>query len=144
MKRSTRAEHTAWQKYKKWQKEHIDEIREGQTITSLGEFKEIYRQAGRRIALIKQEVRFQTYGKTFTIFSRVYKAETGKALSPEARKKSTRELAAEWGKQLRKHGCWCLNFSLGVNHDPGDKRKRQKDTYKEKSRLSISQPRHAV
>lgn len=94
MKRSTRAEHTAWQKYKKWQKEHIDEIREGQTITSLGEFKEIYRQAGRRIALIKQEVRFQTYGKTFTIFSRVYKAETGQALSPEARKKSTRELAA--------------------------------------------------
>ena len=94
MKRSTRDEHTAWQKYKKWQKEHIDEIREGQTITSLGEFKEIYRQAGRRIALIKQEVRFQTYGKTFTIFSRVYKAETGKALSPEARKKSTRELAA--------------------------------------------------
>ena len=50
MKRSTRAEHTAWQKYKKWQKEHIDEIREGQMITSLGEFKEIYRQAGRRIA----------------------------------------------------------------------------------------------
>ena len=94
MKRSIRAEHTAWQKYKKWQKEHIDEIREGQTITSLGEFKEIYRQAGRRIALIKQEVRFQTYGKTFTIFSRVYKAETGQALSPEARKKSTRELAA--------------------------------------------------
>ena len=94
MKRSTRDEHTAWQKYKKWQKEHIDEIREGQTITSLGEFKEIYRQAGRRIALIKQEVRFQTYGKTFTVFSRVYKAETGKALSPEARKKSTRELAA--------------------------------------------------
>ena len=94
MKRSTRAEHTAWQKYKKWQKEHLDEIREGQTITSLGEFKEIYRQAGRRIALIKQEVRFQTYGKTFTIFSRLYKAETGKALSPEARKKSTRELAA--------------------------------------------------
>ena len=94
MKRSTRAEHTAWQKYKKWQKEHIDEIREGQTITSLGEFKEIYRQAGRRIALIKQEVRFQTYGKTFAVFSRVYKAETGKALSPEARKKNTRELAA--------------------------------------------------
>lgn len=94
MKRSIRAEHTAWQKYKKWQKEHIDEIREGQTITSLGEFKEIYRQAGRRISLIKQEVRFQTYGKTFTIFSRVYKAETGQALSPEARKKSTRELAA--------------------------------------------------
>ena len=28
MKRSTRAEHTAWQKYKKWQKEHIDEIRD--------------------------------------------------------------------------------------------------------------------
>lgn len=94
MKRSIRAEHTAWQKYKKWQKEHIDEIREGQTITSLGEFKEIYRQAGRRISLIEQEVRFQTYGKTFTIFSRVYKAETGQALSPEARKKSTRELAA--------------------------------------------------
>lgn len=94
MKRSTRAEHTAWQKYKTWQKEHLDEIREGQTITSLGEFKEIYRQAGRRIALIKQEVRFQTYGKTFTIFSRVYKAVTGQALSPEARKKSTRELAA--------------------------------------------------
>lgn len=94
MKRSIRAEHTAWQKYKTWQKEHLDEIREGQTITSLGEFKEIYRQSGRRIALIKQEVRFQTYGKTFTIFSRVYKAETGKALSPEARKKNTYELAA--------------------------------------------------
>lgn len=94
MKRSTRAEHTAWQKYKKWQKENIDEIREGQVITSLGEFKEIYRQSGRRIAVIKQEVRFQTYGKTFSIFSRVYKAETGQALSPEARKKSTYELAA--------------------------------------------------
>ena len=94
MKRSTRAEHTAWQKYKKWQKEHIDEIREGQVITSLGEFKEIYRQAGRRIAVIKQEVRFQTYVKTFSIFSRVYKAETGQALPPEARKKSTYELAA--------------------------------------------------
>ena len=102
MKRSTRAEHTAWQKYKKWQKEHIDEIREGQTITSLGEFKEIYRQAGRRIAVIKQEVRFQTYGRTFAIFSRVYKAQTGQALPPEARKKSTYELAALLQKNINK------------------------------------------
>ena len=102
MKRSIRAEHTAWQKYKKWQKEHIDEIREGQVITSLGEFKEIYRQAGRRIAVIKQEVRFQTYGKTFTIFSKIYKAETGQALPPEARKKSTYELAAFMQENINK------------------------------------------
>lgn len=102
MKRSIRAEHTAWQKYKKWQKEHIDEIREGQVITSLGEFKEIYRQAGRRISVIKQEVRFQTYGRTFAIFSRVYKSETGQALPPEARKKSTYELAAILQENINK------------------------------------------
>lgn len=102
MKRSIRAEHTAWQKYKKWQKEHIDEIREGQMITTLGEFKEIYRQAGRRISAIKQEVRFQTYGRTFAIFSRVYKTEIGQALKPEARKKSTHELAALLQESINK------------------------------------------
>ena len=95
MKRKTLNEHKAWQKYKKWQKEHSSQIREGQEIKSLGEFKEIYNSAGRNLALIKHEVRFQMKQRTFNALNRAYKEQTGRktGLPKELRSKSTSEVA---------------------------------------------------
>lgn len=94
MKRSTRAVHTAWQKYKSWQKSNLEKIRTGQTIRSLGEFKEIYEQSGRRISTIKQLVQYQTSYRTYLTINRQYRARYGMSLDQrEARKRSTQELA---------------------------------------------------
>ena len=95
MKRKTLNEHKAWQKYKKWQKEHSSQIREGQEIRSLGEFKEIYNSAGRKLDIIKHEVRFQMKQRTFNALNRAYKEQTGSktGLPKELRSKSTSDVA---------------------------------------------------
>lgn len=87
------AEHKAWQIYKSWQKKNAVKVREGQEITSLGEFKETYNAMGRRIENIKTFVQFQVKATTFKAFNTQYKAITGKQLPTSARKKSTQELA---------------------------------------------------
>lgn len=93
MNRKLKAEHKAWQKYKKWQKQNADKIREGQEITSLGEFKIIYNEAGRKISVIKSEVQFQTSLETYRAFNEQYKKIKGKKLSTSARKLNTHDLA---------------------------------------------------
>lgn len=103
MRRSLRAEHDAWQKYKKWQKANIDELRPGQEITSLGEFQEIYRQAGRRIQTIKNEVRFETSAKTYRSFAKAYKEKFGKSIPKVARKLGTRALANMLNEEIKEY-----------------------------------------
>ena len=98
MRRSLRAEHDAWQKYKKWQKANIDELRPGQEITSLGEFQEIYRQAGRRLQTIKNEVRFET-----SAFAKAYKEKFGKSIPKSARKLGTRALANMMNEEIKEY-----------------------------------------
>lgn len=99
MKRKTRETHDAWQKYKAWQKANPKKIREGQEIYTLGEFKEIYEQAGRRLNKVKNEVQYQTSYKTFRKIAKAYREKFGKEkgfkpLEGEvARKLNTRELA---------------------------------------------------
>lgn len=87
------AEHKAWQIFKSWQKKNASKILEGQEITSLGEFKEIYNSVGRRIEKIKSLVQFKVKDTTFKAFNTKYKSITGKWLPTSARKKSTQELA---------------------------------------------------
>lgn len=104
MKRRTRTEHIAWQKYKKWQKDNAELIREGQEINSLREFKLIYNEAGRRISLIKKEVTFQTSFKSYMSFRRAYEEKFEEKLpfsKREARKMSTRELAALLNDEIK-------------------------------------------
>ena len=99
MKRKTRATHDAWQKYKAWQKANPNKIREGQEIYTLGEFKEIYEQAGRRLNKVKNEVQYQTSYKTFRKIAKAYREKFGKEKGFKplegdvARKLNTRELA---------------------------------------------------
>ena len=99
MKRKTRATHNAWQKYKAWQKANPSKIREGQEIYTLGEFKEIYEQAERRLNKVKNEVQYQTSYKAFRKIAKAYRAKFGKeegfkTLEGDvARKLNTRELA---------------------------------------------------
>lgn len=94
MRRILREQHDAWQIYKGWQKTHASEIREGQKITSYGEFAAIYNESGRRIDRIKSEVRFQTSLKTYRALSRQYKEVSGgKPLARSARKLNTQEIA---------------------------------------------------
>ena len=99
MKRKTRATHDAWQKYKSWQKANPNKIREGQEIYTLGEFKEIYEQAGRRLNKVKNEVQYQTSYKTFRKIAKAYREKFGKEKGFKplegdvARKLNTRELA---------------------------------------------------
>ena len=103
MRRDLRNEHIAWQKYKKWQAEHADEIREGQFITRLGGpdgFQELYRNIGRRIDLIKYQVTHQASRKTLQTLNKMYREYTktdenpkGRALPREAWRMSTREIA---------------------------------------------------
>ena len=94
MKRSLRQEHESWKIYKKWQKEHADQIREGQWINSLSEFKEVYNQSGRRLRNVQYYVRFQVSQDTFRAINKQYKEDTGMSLKQEMRKMSTRDLAA--------------------------------------------------
>lgn len=101
MRKDLKLEHKAWQIYKKWQKENIKDIREGQTITSLGEFQEIYRQAGRRIQVIKNEVRFETSAKTYKAFASAYKERFGTPLPRTSRKLSTRDLAKMLNEEIK-------------------------------------------
>ena len=101
MRKELKSEHKAWQIYKKWQKENIKDIREGQTITSLGEFQEIYRQAGRRIQVIKNEVRFETSAKTYKAFASAYKERFGTPLPRTSRKLSTRDLAKMLNEEIK-------------------------------------------
>ena len=99
MKRKTRATHDAWQKYKARQKANPNKIREGQEIYTLGEFKEIYEQAGRRLNKVKNEVQYQTSYKTFRKIAKAYREKFGKEKGFKplegdvARKLNTRELA---------------------------------------------------
>lgn len=99
MKRKTRATHDAWQMYKAWQKANPNKIREGQEIYTLGEFKEIYEQAGRRLNKVKNEVQYQTSYKAFRKIAKAYRAKFGKeeGFKPlegdVVRKLNTRELA---------------------------------------------------
>ena len=62
--------HKAWQKYKKWQAKNINKIREGQEITSLGEFSEIYRESGVNLKAIKDAVRYQMSTHTWKTIGR--------------------------------------------------------------------------
>lgn len=94
MKRSLKQEHKSWQIYKKWQKEHASEIREGQWINSLGEFKEVYNQSGRNLRKVEYFVRFQTSYATFNAINKQYREDTGKSLRREMKKMSTKDLAA--------------------------------------------------
>lgn len=101
MRRTLRTEHIAWQKYKQWQKVNVGKIREGQTITSLGEFQAIYNEVGRRIDSIKFQVTHQMSEKTYRALSKMYREYTtseenprGKALPRSVTAKSTREIAA--------------------------------------------------
>lgn len=73
MKRAIRQEHKSWQIYKKWQKENVGKIREGQEITSLMEFKEIYNEMGRRIRNVQDAVMYQTSYKTFSNLRKTFK-----------------------------------------------------------------------
>ena len=134
MKRKTRATHDAWQQYKAWQKANPNKIREGQEIYTLGEFKEIYEQAGRRLNKVKNEVQYQTKYKTFRKIAKAYraqyKAEHGNlkgfvALEAEtARKKSTRELAelikddikAFYAEEKRLNGNNAHDAKIAVSH----------------------------
>ena len=94
MRRVLREQHDAWKIYKQWQKTHSADIREGQKITSYGEFAAIYNESGRRIDRIKREVRFQTSLKTYRALSRQYKEVSGgKPLARSARKLNTQEIA---------------------------------------------------
>lgn len=93
MRRNLKDEHIAWQKYKKWQKTHKDAIREGQEITSLHEFQEIYRESGRRLIEVKNEVRFQMSKETYNAFNVNYKDVKGHNLANKWRSASTQELA---------------------------------------------------
>ena len=95
MRRKLLNEHKAWKAYKNWQKKNIDKIREGQEITSLGEFQIIYNECGRRITNVKQEVMYQTSKTTFNTFNSRYFAITGKNIEKRERSLSTRELAAK-------------------------------------------------
>lgn len=93
LSRKVAAEHKAWQIYKSWQKKNAARVIEGQEITSLGEFKEVYNSMGRRVRNIKTLVQFKVKATTFKAFNTQYKAITGKQLPMSARKKSTQELA---------------------------------------------------
>ena len=95
MKRETYIIHRAWKIYKKWQKDNIESIREGQTITSLSEFSEIYKNPliGHKIQRIKQQVLYSTDYQTFMAFKSTYKQLMGESLPYSARKLSTRQLA---------------------------------------------------
>ena len=93
--------HKAWQKYKKWQAKNINKIRQGQEITNLGEFSEIYRESGTNLKAIKDAVRYQMSTHTWkTIDQRVFEM-TGKHISTQKRGMSTREAAALISDQIK-------------------------------------------
>lgn len=97
MRRKLKQEHKSWQIYKKWQKEHVNEIREGQLITSLREFQMIYNDPdiGRRIKKIQDEVRYQMSYKTFNALKKSYLMFNDEPLDSSQfnRAMSTKELA---------------------------------------------------
>lgn len=98
MKRSIRAEHVAWQKYKEWQATAKAEgkLLDGADINSLREFKEVYNQSGRSISRIKSEVQFQMSEKTFRNVKAIYEDATGEKLNREARRTmNTRDIAEQ-------------------------------------------------
>lgn len=104
MRRKIRNEHIAWQKYKQWQFDNPEKIREGQEITSLSEFKVIYNEAGRNISKIKQEVMYQTSYKTYLSLKKAYKEKFGEDLPykrREARQKSTKEIAVLLNTEIK-------------------------------------------
>lgn len=104
-----KAEHKAWQVYKKWQKQSGSKIRPGQEIKTLGEFKLIYNEANRRIATIKYEVTHQAPAKTLRAFRKAYReALPGQKLPKNFSQMSTREMAdvlhddiAEYKRKLK-------------------------------------------
>ena len=125
------AEHKAWQIYKSWQKKNASKILEGQEITSLGEFKEVYNSVGRRISKIKSFVQFKVTATTFKAFNIKYKDATGKSLPQSARKQSTQELVKLLIKDIDKFREEHIDYNL-----------KQGDTYdvaKRKARLAVSE-----
>ena len=105
MKRETYIIHNAWKKYKAWQKANPGKIREGQEITSLYEFKEIYQNPdiGHRIRKIKQQVMYSTDYQTFMAYKKTYKQLTGEALEYSARKLDTRQLAERLRPEIEEY-----------------------------------------
>ena len=105
MKRETYIVHRAWQKYKAWQKANPGKIREGQEITSLYEFKEVYQNPdiGHRIRKIKQQVMYSTDYQTFMSYKKTYKQLTGETLEYSARKLNTRQLAERLRPEIEEY-----------------------------------------
>ena len=105
MSRRLTQERKSWDIYRKWQGEHIAEIRPGQEIRSFDEFQAIYNDlsVNRNLRVIKNEVRYQMSGKTYKALRKrfkeafpkkpvPYKAETP-GFADFARSSSTQELA---------------------------------------------------
>lgn len=103
MKRSLLNEHKAWQKYKQWQKKNASSIREGQQITSLGEFKSIYNQNDRRLRNVQNRVKYQTDYETRLALNRSFKRELGRSLTAVERGMSTQQLAEQIKDQIYKY-----------------------------------------
>lgn len=97
MSRRLTQEHKSWDIYRKWQGEHIAEIRPGQEIRSFIEFQDIYNSGSvnRDLRVIKNEVRYQMSGKTYQALRKRFKEAFPKKSIPSdfARSSSTQELA---------------------------------------------------
>lgn len=131
MSKKVAAEHKAWQIYKSWQKKNASKILEGQEITSLGEFKQVYNSVGRRIEKIKSLVQFQVKDTTYKAFNTKYKSITGKQLPTSARKKSTQELADTITDVINKFREERINYYLDQD-DP-------LNVAQKKARLAVSE-----
>ena len=90
-------ERKSWDIYRKWQGEHIAEIRPGQEIRSFDEFQAIYNDlsVNRDLRVIKNEVRYQMSGKTYQALRKRFKEAFPEKPVPSdfARSSSTQELA---------------------------------------------------
>lgn len=93
--------HRVWKDYKKWQKANAGAIREGQEITSLWEFGEIYRESGMNVQAVKDAVRYQMSRNTWKSVDMRVKELTGKHIATQKRGISTRDAAALINDQIK-------------------------------------------
>lgn len=97
IRRRLTQERKSWDIYRKWQGEHIAEIRPGQEIRSFDEFQAIYNDlsVNRDLRVIKNEVRYQMSGKTYQALRKRFKEAFPEKHVPSdfARSSSTQELA---------------------------------------------------
>ena len=93
--------HRVWKDYKKWQKANAGAIREGQEITILWEFGEIYRESGMNVQAVKDAVRYQMSRATWKTVDTRVKELTGKHIATQKRGISTRDAAALINDQIK-------------------------------------------